>query len=323
MRRRVGWALVCAWLGLGCVPPPEEPPGAPPPATFSGERAYEHLSQLVALGPRVAGTPGAAEARRYVRGQLEALGLTVHEESFRWSPGEGRPELQLANLWAEQPGLMSGSFAVATPLDTHPDAGPGANEGGSGAALLLELAQDLHETPLTYPVRFLFLDGELLDAKARFLGSEQAQRDLAASGALDQLHALVYVHQVADRDLEIRRDRNSERVLRDVFFDAARKEGLAAAFPRTAPFDDVELGHLVFLKHRFPRVIAFADLRYGGADVPGALWRTPSDDLEACSAESLGATGRVVLAGLRSLADRQLEVDRAKGAAHPKEGGHP
>jgi hypothetical protein len=323
VKRIVACALLCAGLGLGCVQTQGDVPVVPPPSTFSGERAFEHLSQLVALGPRVAGTAQAAEARSYVRSQLEGLGFTVHEEGFRWAPGPGLPERELVNLWVEQPGVMSGLFGVATPLDTHPDAGPGANEGGSGAALLLELARALHETPLIYSVRLMFLDAELLDAKTPFLGSEQMHHDLDSAGALAQLHALVYVHQVADRELEIRRDRNSDRSLRDPFFDVARREGLSAAFPRTAPFDDAKLGHGVFVGHRFPRVIVLADLRYGGPDVPGSLWRTPSDDLSACSATSLDAAGRVVLGGLRALAARQLEVDRAKGAALPGEGGHP
>ena len=321
MKRIVGCALVCGWLGLGCVQTPPAPPA--PPSSFSGERAFEHLSQLVALGPRVAGTAQAAAARSYVRSQLEALGFTVHEQAFRWASAPGLPELELANLWVEQPGVMSGLYAVAAPLDTHPDAGPGANEGGSGAALLLELARALRETPLTYSVRLLFLDAELLDAKTPFLGSEQAHHDLVEAKALSQLHALVYVHQVADRELEIRRDRNSDRALRDVFFDVARREGLGAAFPLTAPFDDVKLGHRAFVAHRFPKVIVLTDLRYGGSDVPGSLWRTASDDLAACSATSLDAAGRVVLGGLRALAARQLAVDRAKGAALPGEGGHP
>jgi hypothetical protein len=121
----------------------------------------------------------------------------------------------------------------------------------------------------------MFLDAELLDAKAPFLGSKQMHHDLDSAGALTQLHAVVYVHQVADRELEIRRDRNSNRVLRDAFFDVARRDGVGTAFPRTAPFDDVKLGHRAFVAHRFPQVVALADLRYGGPDVPGSLWRTP------------------------------------------------
>lgn len=313
MKRIVGCALACALLQGGCFGPPPEPP--PPPPSFSGERAFEHLRQLVAIGPRVAGTAPAAAARAYVRSQLEALGFRVSEEAFRFAQVPGAEELELVNLWVEQPGAVPGLFAVATPMDTHVGAGPGANEGGSGTAVLLELARLLHEAPLSYPVRLLFLDGELLDDDSPFLGSEQARLDLAEAGALAQLHALIYVHQVGDRDLEIRRDSNSDRVIRDRIFDVALREGFAKSFPRSGPYDRVQLGQTVFTASRFPRVVALADLRYGGPDVPGSLWRTPGDDLDACAPESLEAAGRVVYAGLRALAERQLEIDRARGAA--------
>jgi len=299
--------------------------GAPtePPARFSGEHAFAHLGQLVALGPRVAGTEPATRARAYVRAELESLGLTVHEEAFQWTPSPELPERAFANLWAEVPGARPGLFAVATPLDTNPLAGPGANEGGSGAALLLELARALREDPLPYPVRLLFLDAELLDAETPFLGSEHAFLGFESARELDQLHAFVYVHQVGDRDLEVRRDRSSDRTLRDLFFDVARREGLAAAFPRNAPFEAAKLGQDVFVAHRFPRVVALADMRYGGPDAPGPLWRTQGDDLTACAPSSLEAAGRVVLGGLRALAARQINVDTAKGAAPEKEDGHP
>jgi hypothetical protein len=310
-------------LAVGCANFGEEPEQPGGLADFSGEAAFAHLEQLVALGPRVAGTPAAGEARSYVRATLEALGWTVHEESFHWTPKPEVPERVLVNLWAELPGGRSGRIAVATPLDTNPLAGVGANEGGSGAALLLELARVLAARPLPYSVRLLFLDGELLDVETPFLGSEHAFLTLEEAAVLDDLYALVYVHQVGDRDLEIRRDRSSDRVLRDPFFAAARRAGVAAAFPSDAPFDDVQLGHDVFVAHRFPRVVALADLRYGGPDLPGPLWRTPEDDLSACAPESFEAVGRVVADGLRALAARQVVVDEARGAAQASEDGHP
>jgi len=316
----IGLALGCAWLSEPLAPALPEPP------SFSGELAFAHLEKLVALGPRVAGTPGAERARGYIRGELEGLGLTVQEDAFVWSRTPESPSLPLANLWTEIPGPEAGLFVVATPLDSAPGQGaaiPGANEGGSGAALLLELARLLHERPLPYTVRLLFLDAELLDEAGAFLGSEQAHHRMSEAGELETLRLLLYVHQVGDRDLEIRRDLHSDRSLRDFFFAAAARTGHSASFSSTAPFDDLRLGHLVFIDHRFPRVVALADVRYGGSEIPGEHWRTASDDLANCSAQSLATVGTVVLAGLEAAAERQLVVDRATGAAHPHEGGHP
>jgi hypothetical protein len=309
-------------LALACAQAPPPPELGPEP--FSGERAFAQLERLVALGPRVAGTPAAASARALVRGELEALGLEAHEDTFSWRSTPEGPELSLANVWADVPGPEPGLLAVATPLDTAPGREapmPGANEGGSGAALLLELARTLRERPLPYTVRLLFLDGELLDENTPFLGSQHALLGLRESEELQRLRLLLYLHQVGDRELEIRRDRLSDRKLRDFFFAAAQRTGHAGAFPASAPYDELRLGHVVFARQRYPHVVALADLRYGGADVPGTHWRTPSDDLANCSAESLGAVGAVVRAGLEVVAERQRAVDRASGpAASTKEG---
>jgi hypothetical protein len=324
--------VACVALAFGCAfgaEPAADAGMGPDP--FSGERAFAQLEKLVALGPRVAGTEASAAARALVRSELEALGLEVHEEAFSrpggpGGPGEpgkpGEPALELANLWAEIPGKETGIFVVATPLDTAPGAGPGANEGGSGAALLLELARTLREQPLAYPVRLLFLDAELLDPKAPFLGSQHAHRALRESGALERLRLLLYLHQVADGELEIRRDRLSDRQLRDLFFAVAQKRGLAGAFPSAAPFDEVRLGHVVFARQRFPGVVALADLRYGGSEIPGTHWRT-EDGLAHCSAESLAAVGTLVRAGLAATAERQRTVDRMMLPALRTEESHP
>lgn len=318
--------LLAVLFGLvsGCAFRSEPPPGdLSGPEPFSGERAFAQLEKLVALGPRVAGTPASAAARALVRSELEALGLEVHEEAFEWTSAPEAEPLWLANLWAEIPGSEPGLFVLATPLDTAPGPGVGANEGGSGAALLLELGRTLRDRPLPYTVRLLFLDGEMLDGEAAFLGSEHAHLVLRESGELAQLRLMLYLHQVGDRELEIRRDRLSDRKLRDRFFIAARRIGLEEAFPFGAPFDEVRLGHVVFREHRFPHVVALADLRYGGSEIPGEHWRTAADDLAQCSAESLAAVGKVVLAGLEAVAAHRRTVDRITGAAAPAAEGHP
>jgi hypothetical protein len=312
-------------LALGCAstseaPAPEALSG---PEPFSGERAFAQLEKLVALGPRVAGTPASAAAHALVRSELEALGLEVHEDAFEWTSAPEMKPVWLANLWAEVPGAEAGLFVVATPFDSAPGPGAGANEGGSGAALLLELARTLRERPLPYTVRLLFLDAELLDPNAPFLGSEHAHLVLRESGELERLRLLLYLHQVADRELEIRRDLLSDRKLRERFFTAARRTGHEDVFPSAAPFDELRLGHAVFRDHRFPHVVALADMRYGGSEFPGEYWRTEADDLAHCSPDSLAAVGAVVRAGLEAVAAHQRAVDRVTGAAAPAGEGHP
>lgn len=303
-------------LAFACATAPPPPPPDPGPPPFSGELAYAQLEKLVALGPRVAGSPAGAQARTLMRSELEALGLEVHEELFVYTPEpEGTP-YELGNLWVEIPGTYPGLFVVATPFDTAPGAGTvpvGANEGASGAAVLLELARTLRDRPLEHTVRLYFLDAELFDPEAAFLGSEHAYLGLEESGAIGDVRLLLYLHQVGDSDLQIRRDRLSDRRLRKAFFEVAARGGFAEAFPASAPYDAKRLGHSVFVAHGFSRVVALSDLRHGGAEIPGEYWRTIDDDAAHCSPESLGAVGWVVRAGLERLSDRQATIDRVRG----------
>ena len=289
-----------------------EPPPPPPPVGFAGSRAFGHVSGLFAIGPRVAGTDGAAAARGYLREQLEAMGLAVTVQEGRFQDSEGNEHV-LENLQAVLPAgpspvgsALVGEFVLAAPVDTVPSDPPllGANESASGAGTLLEAARILVDEPLPYPVRLLFLDGELLDP-GRSIGSELALEHLE----LPSVRLLVYVQQVGDADLEIRRDLSSHRVFRDIFFRAALELGHGDAFPMEGGFDQVPAGHREFFKRGLRRVVVLSDIRFGGPDPPGPLWRTAGDDLDHVSQESLETVGRVLLAGLRDTATRLERVD--------------
>jgi hypothetical protein len=54
---------------------------APAPAFDSG-RAWEHLRQMVAIGPRPSGSPAIDETRKYLKAQLAAAGLTAVEQAW-------------------------------------------------------------------------------------------------------------------------------------------------------------------------------------------------------------------------------------------------
>src|SRR5262245_21895111 len=74
----------------------------PPTAAVDGARALEHVRQLVAIGPRVAGSPGAERARDYIKAQMKALGLTVEEQAFEATTPLGR--VKVVNLRVLIPG---------------------------------------------------------------------------------------------------------------------------------------------------------------------------------------------------------------------------
>ena len=69
-------AVLVALSSLACLS------AAQPAATFDGKRALEHVRALVEIGPRVAGSPGAARARDYITKQLTGLRMKVEEQAF-------------------------------------------------------------------------------------------------------------------------------------------------------------------------------------------------------------------------------------------------
>jgi Zn-dependent M28 family amino/carboxypeptidase len=179
----------------------------------------------------------------------------------------------------------------------------GANDGGSSAAFLIELARVLKARNNLFTIELLFLDGE--EAFFEWAGNdhtygsrhyvESARRD----GSLAGLKALVLVDMIADRDLLIKRDGNSTPWLTDVIWDAAQRQKLDAIFVQEATM--IEDDHLPFLAAGVPSV-DIIDLEY-------EVWHTAKDTLEAVSARSLQVVGDVVVAALP-----QIEARLSKSA---------
>ena len=69
---------------------------------FDAGRAFEHVRQLVAIGPRPAGSPGIEAARRYIRDQIAAIGLSATERAFDAQTPVG--PLKIINLSVVIPG---------------------------------------------------------------------------------------------------------------------------------------------------------------------------------------------------------------------------
>jgi hypothetical protein len=323
MLRSIG--ILCALTalcGLACgkpAPPPAEP--APDPSQFSGERAWEHLEKLVEIGPRVAATPGAEEARSYIRAQLEAIGLEPEPLSFDviYEVADGEAgTLNFETVLAVIPGESADLLVLAAPFDSRHFEGfthVGANNGASGAALLLEMARVLSVDPIPYTVWLAFLDGDATYSEdappdERFLGSQALVREIQEADALSRARLMVYFNQVADRDLVIARDLRSERVIRRSFQHAAKELGYERVFPPDRPFSRPPGGHGAFLSVGFRRVMVVSDDSFGGDEAPGVYWQTEEDTLEQCDPESLAIVGAVSNAGLREVVTLLRKVDR-------------
>ncbi len=315
--------LVFGASAAGCQSAPAEPIEAAPLAAstdFSADAAFAHLRALVEIGPRVAGTAGAAEARAYLRAELEKLGLRVEERRVAGPPGPDGAPLEFVNLVAVIPGDSPQIFVLATPYDTRRFERfrfVGANAAASGPALLLELARVIQSNPLRYTTWIVFLDGEAAsadgdasDAAPAHAGSLALARELSSETGAPKVRMIVLFGQVGDADLHIARDLRSHRLFREEFWLAAARLGRSDVFRAGDPFESPPGSHRPFGAAGFRHVVLITDPAYGGSEPPGAFANSEDDTLERCSPQSLVSVGLVTLEALDRIGARLAKIDR-------------
>lgn len=302
---------------VGCASSGPEKP-AVDDAAFSASRAWAHLRALVELGPRVTGTPGGIAARDYLREELARIGLELREDAFDITSDSGVKYVEGSHLTGILHGESQDIIFLAAHYDTQrfeEFSFVGANDGGSGPALLLELARVLSLRKPPYTVWFSFLDAEMPlrpggPPDERLLGSRALAHLLLEEGVLAKIRIGVVFDQVADAELRIARDLRSHRTYREIFWSAAARMGRQGAFPSDAPFDAPLASHLAFNELGMRRMVAIVDSRYGGEAEPGTYAGTEHDTLEHCAPESLETVGIVTLAALDDIMDLLQRVDR-------------
>lgn len=180
----------------------------------------------------------------------------------------------------------------------------GANDGGSSAAFLLEMARALAHRRNALTVWLVFFDGEEAvqswTATDSVYGSRHLAEKLTASGDLGRIEAMILVDMIGDARLSINRDGNSTPWLTDIVFTAAHRQGYGKVFlnQRSEYQDD----HLPWVNAG----VAAVDLLGNVGPVSpsnsfGSYWHTAKDTLDKCSPGSLGIVGRVVLGTIEDL----------------------
>lgn len=147
------------------TPTQAEMPAAGASARFDSQRAAGIVSFLAALGPRTAGSDALAVTAERIEQELHASGWQVETQSFDLA-GVSRRNI-VARAGSGPPIALVGVHYDASPLaDRDPNEAsrvlpaPGANDGASGVAVLLELARTLDLESLPGQVWLVFFDGQ-------------------------------------------------------------------------------------------------------------------------------------------------------------------
>lgn len=272
---------------------------APP---FPADAAFGLVERQVAFGPRVPGTPGHAAQLEWMSNLLRESADTLIVQRFR-QPLSSGDTLEMANLFARfQPALADRVLLVAH-WDTRPQADndpvpanrsqpiPGANDGGSGVAVLLELARLMAGRPPPIGVDILLTDGEDFGPGSddMYLGARYFAANLPPG--YSPLYG-VLIDLVGDKSPRFPVEGYSSHYAPEVVarvWDLARELGYGDVFPSSSG------GHInddhVPLNEAGIRTIDIIDFDYG----PGnRYWHSLQDVPANMSAESLGIVGSVL-----------------------------
>jgi Zn-dependent M28 family amino/carboxypeptidase len=273
---------------------------------FNGGRAFADLEHLVSFGPRPVGSKALEASRAWIIGQLEKSGCKVVQDRFVGQTPVGN--IPMVNLIAEIPGSEPRHIVmVAGHYDTKLENSfrfVGANDGGSSAAFLLEMARELSQTrhKLTYWI--VFFDGEEAlrnwTETDSLYGSRHFAQKLTADGELSRIQAMILVDMIGDAHLEIHWDQNSTEWLNKLVFTEADKLGYSRYFlrQRVAWGDD----HIPFVQAGVSSVDLMGPVGpVKPGDLFGSYWHTAQDVIQHCSPSSLTIVGRVVKATLSEL----------------------
>jgi glutaminyl-peptide cyclotransferase len=162
--RRALAVVALVLLAAGC-------PRDRPRTDFDGAQAVEYIRMQVAFGPRVPGTEGHQRMGDWLVAHLSQLADTVIEQ--RWThvtlAGDSLPMRNVIarfNPGAAQRVLYVAHWDTRPVAEKDPDPArrdepiPGANDGGSGTAILLGVADVIARRPMAMGVDLLFVDGE-------------------------------------------------------------------------------------------------------------------------------------------------------------------
>jgi glutaminyl-peptide cyclotransferase len=278
---------------------------ARPPQEFDGSAAFAYIQAQVALGPRVPGTPAHQQMGDWLDSLLAQRADTVIVQSWNHVTAGGK-RLPLRNFIARFNPAATKRLLLLAHWDSRPvsdspvsrdssHAVMGANDGGSGVALLLGVADVLKRTPPAIGVDLLYVDGEdygdFTKNPADVLIGSRYYAAHQAPGR-QPLYAVLF-DLVADKDLQIYQEGNSlvgAPEVVELVWEVAKELGYAGYFiasPRHTLIDD----HLELQKAGI-RAIDVVDFDY-------PAWHTQYDTIDKVSAASLQVVGNVAVALIR------------------------
>jgi peptidase M28-like protein len=273
---------------------------------FDGTSAFGYLEQQMKFGPRIPNTPPHEQTGDWILAQLRARADTVSVQAFTHVTRRG-DTLRLRNFFARFRPETPERVLLLAHWDTRPRADqsanlgqqrlpvPGANDGASGVAVLLGLADALKARPPRVGVDLLFADGEDYgdfgdDSSDVLIGSRYFATHKPPGN--DPLYAVLF-DMVADKDQQFYVEGYSQSFAPEVVdrvWRTAADLGYGKVF--NPGVKHTLLDDHVSLQRAGIHAIDVVDFDY-------PYWHTTEDTIDKVSAASLQVVGDVAVALVR------------------------
>ncbi len=300
---RPGVPILCA-LAAAAIALPLFSCGRHPAATaqipkIDGRDAYFIADGATDFGPRYTGSKGSARQLDWIAAEARVAGAAkVRFHEFYQNTPEGR--LKFRNLVVDVTGASDRFVIVGAHHDTKklaafPDF-VGANDGGSGVAMAIQMIKSICMSKSVPPhsVKFVFFDGEecfleYSDTDGLY-GSRRLAKDWDAAGLLKNCDGIILLDMIGDADLKVEFPADSDPQLLEIAMAAAEEYGYKDNFAvsATSVLDD----HKPFQQRGVP-AIDFIDFSYGPEN---RYWHTSADTMDKLAGESFTKVGQVAMA---------------------------
>jgi glutaminyl-peptide cyclotransferase len=277
------------------------------------QRAYGYLQEICALGPRMSGSPGMKKQQALVQAHFEKLGGKVSYQQFLANNPLGGEKVRMANMLIEWHPERKERILLVAHYDTRPlpdqDLDPtkrrsgtfiGANDGGSGVALLMELAHLMPKLEGPIGVDFLLVDGEELvyvDQRDPYcLGSAWFAKQYVEKPPGHKYRWGVVLDMIGDADLQVYQEkfsitwRETRPMVKDIWATAGRL-GVKEFIPRVGY--EVKDDHIPLRNSANIPTCDIIDFTY-------PAWHTTNDTPQRCAGSSLAKVGWVVYEWLKA-----------------------
>lgn len=275
-------------------------------AQFNGQRAFKYLVKQVSFGPRNPGSAGHKACLNYLQAEMARWADRVDLQSFTYNDTFNKKKLKLTNVIARFNPKSQRRIFFAAHWDTRPFADqdvkknrntpiPGANDGASGVAVLLEMARVLHRQKPSIGVDLILFDGEDYGREGHledyFLGSKYYAKMYEKNGFEHEFGILI--DMIGDAQLTIKKEGYSLKSLPwlvDKVWNIAHQLGFYEFSDQFLGY--VEDDHVPLLNAGIP-CIDLIDFEY--PDSSNRYWHTLQDTPDKCSPQSLYIVGTVLL----------------------------